>query len=429
MALSMRRDSPWLALILLTAISTVGFIDRIVMNVLAVPIQAEFQLSDTQVGLLTGLAFAVLNVALGIVVARYAERGRRLTLIAVGTFLWSLATAACGMVTSWFQLLLARIGVGVGEAVGLPAAQSVISDYFPPERRATALSVLLLAPPIGAFLGSAGGSWIGQEYGWREAFFIATIPGVLLALAAWVLIAEPPRGRHDAGAGDEVPSLGAVFRRLVGLKSARQLLAGSTLASMVGFGLNSFMAFLLVRKFDFSLAEAGLFAGLLASLPGAISVVVGGRVADRYGAKNPAAYALIPGLCLLVAAPVYIFAITRDEVNLLLVLVFVAALFQYTYLGVTFGVFQNLLHPRMRATGSALLNTVYGLIGQGLGPLMVGWLSDKFAPDYGTGDGLAYAMAIAGAIYFWAAAHYLAASRHVGGDLAAMRQTPADAFA
>jgi predicted MFS family arabinose efflux permease len=422
MAASMRRDSPWLALVLLTAISTVGFIDRIVMNVLAVPIQAEFRLSDTQVGLLTGLAFAVLNVALGIVVARYAERGNRLSLIAVGTFLWSLATAACGLATTWINLLLARIGVGVGEAVGLPATQSVISDYFPPERRATALGVFLLAPPIGAFLGSAGGSWIGQEYGWREAFFIATIPGLLLALAAWALIAEPPRGRYDAGAGDDVPSLGAVFRRLVGLGSARQLLAGSTLASMVGFGLNSFMAFLLVRKFDFTLAEAGLFAGLLASLPGAISVVAGGRLADRFGAGNPAAYAMIPGVCLLVAAPVYMFAITQDDVRLLLLLVFVAALFQYTYLGVTFGVFQNLLHPRMRATGSALLNTVYGLIGQGLGPLLVGWMSDRLAPEYGGGNGLAYAMAITAAIYLWAGTHYLLAGRHLGRDLAAMRQ-------
>jgi len=219
-----------------------------------------------------------------------------------------------------------------------------------------------------------------------------------------------------------VPSLGAVFRRLVGFASARQLLAGSTIASMVGFGLNSFMAFLLVRKFDFSLAEAGLFAGLLASLPGAISVVAGGRLADRYGATNPAAYALIPGLCLLIAAPIYIVAITQDDVVLLLSLVFVAALFQYTYLGVTFGVFQNLLHPRMRATGSALLNTVYGLIGQGLGPLMVGWLSDKLAPDYGSGNGLAYAMAITAALYLWAGAHYLLAGRHLRGDLAAVRE-------
>ncbi len=422
MASSMRRDSPWLALVLLTAISTVGFVDRIVMNVLAVPIQAEFGLSDTQVGLLTGLAFAVLNVAFGIAIARYAERGRRMSLIALGTLLWSLATAACGLVTSWIQLLLARIGVGVGEAIGLPApAQSVISDYFPPERRATALSVFLLAPPIGAFLGSAGGSWVGQEFGWRHAFFIATVPGLILAVLAWVLIAEPPRGRHDAVAGDEVPSLGAVFRRLVGLGSARQLLIGSTLASAVGFGLNSFMAFLLVRKFDFSLAEAGLFAGLLASLPGAISVVAGGRLADWIGPRNPAAYALIPGLCLLVAAPIYIFAITRDEATLLLVLVFVAALFQYTYLGVTFGVFQNLLHPRMRATGTALLNTLYTLLGQGMGPLLVGWLSDRLAPELGDGNGLAYAMAITAAIYLWAAAHYLLAGRHLKGDLAATR--------
>jgi MFS family permease len=419
--MEMRRDAPWLALTLLTAIATVGFIDRIVMNVLAVPVKAEFGLSDTQIGLLTGLAFAVLNVTLGIAVARYAERGRRIPLIAIGTALWSLATVACAFVANFAQLLLARVGVGVGEAVGLPANQSVIADYFPPERRATAMSVLLLAPPIGAFLGSAGGAWIGQEYGWRDAFLVVTIPGLVLALLAWALIAEPPRGRYDREGSAEVPAFGDVVKRLLGLASSRHLLAGSTLASMVGFGLNSFMAFLLVRKFEMSLAQAGLFAGLLASLPGAISVVLGGRLADWFGERRPAAYALVPGLCLLVAAPRYIFAITRGAVVPLLALVFVAALFQYTYLGVTYGVFQNLFHSRMRATGSALLNGVYGLIGQGLGPLLVGWLSDRLAPRYGSGDGLAYAMAITAAIYLWSAAHYLIAARHVGPDLARVR--------
>ncbi len=202
---------------------------------------------------------------------------------------------------------------------------------------------------------------------------------------------------------------------------ARHLLAGSTLASLVGFGLNSFVAFLLVRKFEMSLAQAGLFAGLLASLPGAISVVLGGRLADWFGERRPAGYAQVPGLCLLVAAPIYMFAITRGEVIPLLGLVFVAALFQYTYLGVTFGVFQNLFHSRMRATGSALLNGVYGLIGQGLGPLLVGWLSDRLAPSFGVADGLAYAMAITAAIYVWAAAHYLLAARHIGPDLARVR--------
>lgn len=422
MAASMRRDSPWLALILLTAISTVGFIDRIVMNVLAVPIQAEFGLSDTQVGLLTGLAFSVLNATLGIVVARYAERGRRLSLIAVGTLAWSLATAACGLVTNFVQLLVARIGVGVGEAVGLPAAQSVLSDYFPPGRRATAMSVFLLAPPVGAFLGSAGGGWVAQEWSWQWAFYIASLPGLMLAALAWWLVAEPPRGRHDSEASGDVPSIGAVLARLLKLRSARQLLFGSTLASMVGFGLNAFLVFVFVRKFGLSLAQAALYSGLIGSLPGAIAVIAGGRVADALGAKNPAAYLAVPGIALLIGGPIYMLAITRDDLALLLGLLFVAGMFQYAYLGVTFGVFQNLLHSRMRATGTALLNVVYGLVGQGLGTLLVGGLSDRLAPAYGPADGLVNALLIASLIYLWAGVHYLLAGRHLARDFAAVRE-------
>lgn len=422
MSLSMRRDSPWLALTLLTAISTVGFIDRIVMNVLAVPIQAEFGLSDTQVGLLTGLAFSILNATLGIAIARYAERGNRLSLIAIGTLLWSIATAACGLVTQFTQLLLARIGVGVGEAVGLPAAQSVLSDYFPPEKRATAMSVFLLAPPVGAFIGSAGGGWVAQEWSWHVAFFIASIPGLMLAALAWWMIAEPPRGRHDREASAEVPSIGAVLGRLLKLRSARQLLFGSTLASMVGFGLNAFLIFVFVRKFGLSLAQAALYSGLIGSLPGAIAVIGGGRVADWLGAKNPAAYVVVPGVALFIGGAVYMLAITRGDLPTLLALLFVAGVFQYAYLGVTFGVFQNLLHSRMRATGTALLNTVYGLVGQGLGTLLVGGLSDRLAPTYGSAQGLVYAMLAATLIYFWAGTHYLLAGRHLAADLAAVRE-------
>lgn len=418
----LRRDSPGLALFLLTAISTVGFIDRIIMNVLVEPIRKEFGLSDTQIGLLVGLAFAVLNVALGLVVARIAERRDRVPLIALGTFLWSLATAACGMVANGVQLVLARIGVGVGEAVGLPATASVISDYFPPRRRATAMSVLALAPPIGALLGSAGGAWIAQHYGWREAFIAAAIPGGFLALAAWLWVAEPPRGRHDAGNSDEVPPLGAVLGRFWRVPTARHLLAGSAIASMVGFGLNAFLAAMLARKFGFSLVEAGVTAGLVASFPSTVSVLAGGWLADRLGARRPSAYVLVPGLCLLLAAPLYLLAITRPDATSLLVLLGLSALVQYTYLGCTSGLFQNLMAPRMRATSTAFTSMVYTLIGSGMGPLLLGWLSERYAPAHPQpGASLVWAMGTVALLYLWAALHYLLAARHVGADLAAAR--------
>ncbi|MXO65437.1 spinster family MFS transporter [Altericroceibacterium endophyticum] len=418
MGLSTRRGSPWLALIVLTGISAVGFIDRIVLNVLAEPIKLEFGLSDTQLGLLTGLAFAVLNVGLGIFVARVAERRRRMSLIALGTVLWSLATAACGFVSSWVQLLFARIGVGVGEAVGLPATQSVVSDYFPPERRATAMSVLLLAPPIGAFIGSAGGAWIAQYYGWRSAFIAAAIPGILLAAFAYLFVSEPLRGQFDREGGDDhVPPISAVAKRFLGLGSARNMLIGSTLASLVGFGLNAFVAVLLLRKFGFSLLEAGVYSGLLASFPGAISVFFGGRLADHFGKTHPSAYALVPGICLLLSAPLYIVAISSENVAVLLSVMCVAALFQYAYLGVTYGTLHNLLHPRMRATGSALLSALYGLLGQGIGPVVIGAISDQFiARGFDGGTSIARAMAITAGLYLIAGAFYCLAARHLKGD-------------
>ncbi|MDE2597511.1 MAG: MFS transporter [Sphingomonadales bacterium] len=420
-----RRDSPRLALIVLTAIGTAGFIDRIVMNVLVEPLKREFGLSDTQIGLLTGLAFAVLNVTLGIAVARLAERQRRLSLIALGTLLWSLATALCGAVTSWPALLLARVAVGVGEAVGLPANQSVIADYTPPHRRASAMSVLLLAPPLGAFIGAAGGAWVAGHWGWRWAFVAAALPGFVLAAAAWLFVAEPPRGRHDAADDGTVPPLGAVVARFWQLPSARHLVAGSTVASMVGFGLNAFFAAMLARRFGFSLIEAGLAAGVVASLPASLSVLTGGWLADRLGKTRPAAYALVPGLSLIAAAPLYALAMTRGSSTPLLVLVGLAALLQYTYLGCTYGTLQNLMSSRMRATASALLNAVYSLVGAGIGPLLLGAASDALlARGLSSGGALSLAMAGFSLVYLWAGAHYLLAARHIGPDLAATRAAP-----
>lgn len=415
----LRRTSPRLALTVLTAIGIIGFVDRIIMNVLVQPIKAEFGLSDFEIGLVNGLAFAVLNVVLGLFVARLAERMRRLTLVAIGTFFWSLATAATGLASSFTQLLLARIGVGVGEAVGLPATSSIISDYFPPQKRASALSIMQLSPPLGAFIGAVGGSLIAQAYGWQVALFVAAVPGLVLAVVVHVFVEEPPRGQHDDVAVDgAVPPMGRVIARYLSWPTMRHMLFGSAIASLVGFGLNAFMAAYFMRRFDFSLLEAGLVSGFVAALPASFSIVGAGFVADRWGKTNRKSYALVPAVTLLLSAPLFLLAMAQSQPALAIALVGLSALFQYCYLGPTFGTFQNMLHPRMRATGSAFTNLVYSLIGGGLGPVLLGGLSDQFTAQLGMGTGLAYAMGAASLLYIWAAVHYWRASRHIEADLA-----------
>ncbi|WP_165853542.1 spinster family MFS transporter [Aurantiacibacter aquimixticola] len=414
-----RSRSPWFALAVLASIATVGFIDRIVVNVLVEPVKAEFGLTDLQVSLMAW-AFALLNVVGGLVTARFAERVRRLTLISAGVVLWSLATALCGAAASWGQLLAARMGVGLGEAIGLPSNQSVISDYFPANRRGFAISILLLSPPLGAFIGFVGGGWIAQELGWQATFLIAAIPGFLLGFVAWFCVKEPPRGQFDPGAGEDVPPFSAVLSRLFRMPSARNLVIGSFLASGLSYAMNFFIASLLIRRFGISLGEAGLYAGLLASLPAALSILGAGWLGDRLGERRPAAYALIPGAMLLAGGPLYAIGLLQTELWLLLALVSVATFLTLGYLGITYASVQNLMHPRMRATASALLSGVYTVAG-GLGPSLLGALSDTLAPTYGAAQGLALAMAAAGAVYVWAAVHYGLAARHMGSDLAKIR--------
>ena len=413
------KERPRLALALLTSIGVVGFVDRIIMNVLAEPLRVEFGLNDTQLGIVNGLAFAVLNVVLGLVIARMAERRRRVSLIAVGTLLWSIATAACGLAATYVQLVLARVGVGVGEAVGLPSTYSVVSDYFPPERRATMMSMLNLAPPIGAFIGASGGALIAQLYGWRTALLVAAVPGLILALLLALFIAEPRRGGLDAGGSSgEVPPIGTVIGRYLRWPTMRHMLLGSTVASMVGFGLNAFLAAYLVRRFGFTLVQAGLVAGMVASLPSTLSILGAGWVSDRLARRgNRRGYALVPAITLLVSAPLYAFAITRDEPAMIVALVGLCGLFQYTYLGPTQGTFQNMLSARMRATGSAFTGMIYTLVGGGFGPLVLGMVSDFYVREgEAPGIALGLAMATISFLYLWAAFHYWRASRSIEAD-------------
>ncbi len=415
-----RRSAPRFALALITLVGLIGFVDRIVVNALVEPLKAEFGLSDQQIGLL-GFAYSGLNIVLGVVVARFAESRRRLTFTTVGTLLWSVAATGCGFVQGWHQLLVARIAVGVGEAVGLPANQSLIADYFPPSRRATAMSVLLLAAPLGAFVGLAGGGFVAQVWGWRWAFIVTGLPGLVLALGIWLFLKEPVRGGHDTAADDAVPPIGAVVRRFIELPSARHLVIGSALGAMIGFGLIAFLSALITRRFGLPVGEAGLTTALISSFPAAVSTIAGGVIADRLAPRFPSSYALVPAVSLLLAAPLYLIAFTRGDFVPFVVFTMLAAVLQFSFLGVTVGTLQNMMHPRMRATANALTNIFGGLIG-GLGPVIVGTLSDRLAASGLPSDlALGYAMAGAALMSLWAAAHYFMAARTVAGDLSAVR--------
>jgi MFS family permease len=418
-----RISSPGWALFLLTGISICGFIDRIIMQVMVEPLKHEFRLSDLEIGLLVGLAFALLNVLLSLWVARLAERRERISLVWIGTILWSIATSLCGAATSFGALLAARIGVGVGEAVGLPATSSLLSDYFRPEKRTTAMSVLMLAPPIGAFLGSAGGAMVAQAYGWRYAFYVAAVPGFILAMLLAFTVKEPPRGVHDglSSEKDVVPPLSAVLARIWRRRSLTHLLVGSTVASMTGFAVNAFLAAFLLRRFGFSLRDAGVTAGLIASVPASLSVFGAGWLADRFGRRDARFYGWVPGIALFISAPLYALAVTRETAAGAITLLTLSALVQYCYLGPTAGVFQNMMHPRMRASATAFNSLIYSLLGGAVGPLLIGALSDHFTDktaQAGPGIGLSHAMAAMTIFYVWGGVHYLLATRHLRHELA-----------
>ena len=417
----LRRHSPLLALIVLTAIGTIGFVDRVVVSALVEPLKDEFKLTDAQIGLL-GFAYSALNIVLGVVIARFAESKRRLTFTAIGTLLWSIAATASGYVNTWYQLLAARVAVGIGEAVGLPANQSVIADYFPPNRRSSAMSILLLSAPLGALIGLAGGGFIAQNWGWRWAFIITGLPGILLAIIVWMFVAEPQRGAHDNVADQSVPPLRAVIARMLRLRSMRHLIMGWALASMVGFGLIAFLSALMTRRFGLPVGEAGLMTALAASLPAAVSVAAGGAIADRLAPRWPTSYVTFPAVCLVLSAPLFALAMTRSDYGMFFGLSVVSTLLLFTFLGPTAGTIQNLLDPRMRATGHALANIFTGMVG-GLGPVLVGWLSDRLlASGLPSDRALGYAMAATALMSWWAAAHYWRARRTLIDDLAAVRE-------
>ena len=359
----------------LLVVYTFNFIDRVVIGIIQEPIKQEFGLTDFQLGLLGGPAFAVLYTLLGIPIARFAERHNRMTILAICLGVWSAFTAACGFAINYATLFAARVGVSIGEAGCTPPANSVISDYFPPERRATALSIYALGIPIGSMIAAVGGGWIATEVGWREAFIWLGIPGVLLAVIVKLTVKEPPR---SAPKGD-TPSFFAALGELAKKPTFWYVALGSALASFVGYGVGQYLTSFMIRTHGFTLFEGATLVGVVLGLCAAIGTFSSGFLADRISKRHPNALSWLPALGFAIATPMYLLAFVLPNIWLAMPALMIGAVTHYFYLGPMYAVTQGVVAPRTRATAVAVLLFIVNLIGYGMGPPAIGALSDFLA--------------------------------------------------
>ncbi len=403
---------------LLVLAYTFNFIDRTIISTIGQAIKTDLGLTDQQLGWLTGLSFALLYTTLGIPIARLAERTSRVNIMAIAIVVWSAFTALCGTATSYVQLLLYRVGVGVGEAGLSPPAHSLISDYFEPKKRASALSIYSFGIPLGSMFGAIAGGWIAENVSWQAAFMLVGVPGILVALAIKVFVKEPPRGWADAQAAQDSPALtqerpgdlgreaseaggpndapaaGApsvlsVARRLFGSWGMFHLMAGITMASFAGYGTGNYAPAYFIREFGLGLGAVGLIIGLAGGVSNGAGTLLGGFLTDWAGKRSVRWYALVPAIGLILAAPLYILAYTRDSWPMAVAILLIPGVLHYTYLGPTFGVVQNVMDTRMRATAAAVLLFVVNLIALGFGPPFTGWCIDQFARAAFTAKGMA----------------------------------------
>ncbi len=432
-------------LAVLLLIYIVNFIDRTILSIVAQPMKEELGLADWQLGVLSGIAFAVFYVVMGVPVARLAERRNRVKIISGLIVIWSIMTAVCGLAQNFTQILLARFGVGVGEGGCSPASHSIIADYFPRKQRSFALSLYSMGIPAGALFGALIGGWTAQHFGWRMAFMVVGLPGLLLALLM-LTIREPLRGRFDPVASTEAPSLMDALKLLARKKTFVHICIGATLATFANYGISSFAVPYLLRGFDIKLAAASSGYGLVTGIAAVFGVALGGWLVDRFGAKDRRWYTWIPAIGVALSTPLYILTFAQTSLVALASFVVLPAIIHYLYMGPTYGLTSNLVEPRMRATAAAILLLFMNLFGLGFGPTVVGILSDIFASNAYAGQfltdcpggiapagsaapalaacklasftGLKYGMYVAAAVYLWSAVHYFLAAKSVTADLA-----------
>lgn len=411
------------ALVLLVVVYIFNFIDRSILGILVEPIKQDLGVSDTMMGFLGGIAFAIFYTVLGIPIARAADKGSRRNVLAICLALWSAATALCGFAQSFIHLLLARIGVAVGEAGGSPPSHSMISDMFPAHQRATALAIYALGIPIGTMLGNLGGGWISENFEWRTAFFVVGVPGVMLALIVRFTLREPPRGAAEgiAISTAEPPPVKEVFRHLWQRKSFKFMALGGSLHAFVGYGVGYWIPAMFIRSHEFTTGEMGLALFYLgfASIAGTI---MGGYLGDKFGAKDARWYLWLPGIATLVSVPVSAFVYLHHAPYTALWVLSISYFLGAYYLGPTFSLTQSLVGLRMRALAASILLFILNIIGLGLGPQFTGIASDVLnaTTDLGV-HSLRWALIISLIFNVVSAILYLIAARTIRADLESIK--------
>ena len=404
-------------LTLLMVVYVFNFIDRQILVILQESIKADMGLSDSQLALLSGFSFAIFYVTCGIPIARWADRANRVNIVAASLAVWSLMTALCGMVSGFTQLLMARIGVGIGEAGASPPSHSIISDYFPFENRGRALSIYSMGIYIGILIGFLAGGWINEFFGWRVAFLVVGLPGVLLAVVVRITLREPIRGMSDSAPvsdSGQLPLFSAV-RQLWALRSFRYASLGAAFNAFVGYGGLNFMPSFVIRLHQMPVGQVGTYLALIVGFGGAIGAYAGGQISDRLGHRDARWYYWVPGVGTLLAAILMPIVVLTDSLNLLWTVFFVNNVSLALFLAPTIAMAHNLVGPKRRALASAMIYFVLNIIGLGLGPLTVGIISDLLMPTVGA-ESLRWAMLIVSQVALLGAGFYFLAARHLQAD-------------
>ncbi|MEM7078222.1 MAG: MFS transporter [Pseudomonadota bacterium] len=392
-------------LFLLVLVFTSSHVDRQIVTILAEPIKQTFDLADWQLGLMTGVTFALFYATLGMPMAMWADRRSRRNLITFSISLWSLMTVLCGMATQFWQLLLARIGVGVGEAGSNPPSHSIISDLYKPEERATAMAIFGLGVNLGIMLGYLIGGWVNEWLGWRWALVIAGVPGLLIAAMVRFSMTEPPRGYADGITEKPVaPPFWDVARAMWRNSIVCHLVIANVLISFAGYAVVAWGPVYLQRVHGMSTGESGTFLAAAVGIGGVAGTFFGGYLADKLSVIHEGWRAWVVAVALAIYAPCAIIAFLATDLNTTMLWYLGPAMLGGTYIGVNFAILQSQVTVEMRSVAAAINLFILNIIGLGLGPLSVGIISDSMAASAGV-DSLRYGLLAMVAIIVWGGVH------------------------